>query len=198
MAIWFVLSAVLLAAGMTLTVGTNRPAWARRRNRTVLRTARLVLRPARPGDLLALHAIFTDAETMAYWSTPPHRDLATTQAWLESMLAADPAESCDFIIERDGRVIGKAGCWRLPEVGYILARDQWGQGLAREALEAVVAHVFAAQPVAALTADVDPRNARSLALLKGLGFVETARAERTMQIGEAWVDSVYLRLARPA
>ncbi|MBS0410491.1 MAG: GNAT family N-acetyltransferase [Proteobacteria bacterium] len=195
---WVVLSAVLLAASLALKIAADRPARARRRNRTVLRTARLVLRPARPGDLLALHAIFTDAEAMAYWSTPPHRDLATTQAWLESMLAADPAESCDFIVERDGRVIGKAGCWRLPEVGYILARDQWGQGLAREALEAVVAHVFAAHPLAALIADVDPRNARSLALLKGLGFVETSRAERTMQVGEAWVDSVYLKLARPA
>jgi [ribosomal protein S5]-alanine N-acetyltransferase len=165
---------------------------------TELVTPRLRLRPARADDLDAIHAILGDPEAMAYWSSPPHRDLDQTRAWLAGMVDADPAQSCDFVIERDGQVIGKAGCWRLPEVGYILGRAHWGRGLAREALEAVIGHVFATYPVAALVADVDPRNARSLALLARLGFVETGRAERTIQVGGVWCDSVFLSLARPA
>jgi len=43
-------------------------------------------------------------------------------------------------------------------------------------------------------ADVDPRNARSLKLLKNLGFRETGTAKRTYQIGDEWTDSVYLEL----
>ena len=114
------------------------------------------------------------------------------------MIGAAPEASDDFIVECDGRVIGKAGCWRLPEIGYILHPDYWGQGLATEALTAVIGHVFAGRDVDAITADVDPRNEASLKLLARLGFVETHRAQRTWLVGEEWCDSVYLALPRPA
>ena len=35
-------------------------------------------------------------------------------------------------------------------------------------------------------------------LLTRLGFHETARAERTILVGDEWCDSVYLALPRPA
>jgi ribosomal-protein-alanine N-acetyltransferase len=160
-------------------------------------TPRLRLRRARPGDLDDLHTILSHPLAMRYWSSLPHTDLAQTGAWLDAMIAAAPDESDDFIIELDGQVIGKAGCWRLPAVGYILHPDYWGRGLATEALTAAIAHVFENFEVPALTADVDPRNAGSLALLIRLGFAETHRAARTWLIGEEWCDSVYLTLPRP-
>lgn len=163
-----------------------------------IQTKRLQLRRARPDDLAALHAILSDPRAMRYWSSLPHTDIAQTAEWLEGMIASPPEESDDFIIERDGAVIGKAGCWRLPAVGYILHPDHWGRGLATEALSAAIAHVFAAFGIPELTADVDPRNAGSLALLAKLGFHETHRAARTWRIGEEWCDSVYLALPRPA
>lgn len=46
-------------------------------------------------------------------------------------------------------------------------------------------------------ADVDPRNESSIRLLKGFGFVETGRAERTFETGLGWCDSVYFALERP-
>jgi [ribosomal protein S5]-alanine N-acetyltransferase len=159
-------------------------------------TPRLQLRPARPEDADALHAVFSDARAMRYWSTPPHESLGQTRAWLAEMIAASPEESCDFIVERDGVAIGKAGCWRAPEIGFILGPAHWGQGLAREALSAAIPVIFERLPVPALTADVDPRNAASLALLARLGFRETGRAARTWQVGGAWCDSVYLVLPR--
>ncbi len=165
---------------------------------TEIVTPRLRLRRARADDLAAIHAIFSHPDAMRFWSTPPHQDLEQTRAWLADMIDADPALSDDFVIERDGAVIGKAGCWRLPEVGYILHPGHWGQGLAREALTAAVAHVFETFPIDALEADVDPRNTRSLTLLQRLGFVETGRAERTIQVAGEWCDSVYLSLSRPA
>ncbi len=97
----------------------------------------------------------------------------------------------------DGRAIGTAGGDALPEIGFILHPDHWGKGLAVEAMAAVIAHIFATQPVAALTADVDPRNAASLRLLERLGFVVSGRAQRTFLLGDEWCDSVYLRLDRP-
>lgn len=134
---------------------------------------------------------------MRYWSRPAHTDLDQTRDFLDNMIAAPPDLSDDFVVEFQGRVIGKAGCWRLPEVGYILHPDHWGQGVATEALSAVIGHVFATRDAGAITADVDPRNAASLRLLAKLGFRETHRASRTWLVGDEWCDSVYLALKRP-
>ena len=163
----------------------------------VIETSRLRLRRARPDDLDAMHAILSHPQAMRYWSSLPHTEIAQTQDWLDGMIASPPDESDDFIVELDGVAIGKAGCWRLPAVGYILHPDYWGRGFATEALTAAVAHVFANFPLPALIADVDPRNTASLALLARLGFTEIQRASRTWQIGEEWCDSIYLGLARP-
>ena len=161
-----------------------------------IRTARLRLRRARIEDLDALHAVLGNAEATRYWSTPPHASMAQTREWLRSMIDAPADLSDDYVVEYEGRVIGKAGCWRLPEVGFILHPDVWGRGLAREALEAVIPSLFSRFPIEAVTADVDPRNAASLGLLKSLGFVETGRAKATYQLGDALCDSVYLALPR--
>ena len=80
----------------------------------------------------------------------------------------------------------------MPEIGFVLHPDFWGKGLAHEAVGAAIEHVLATFPIAAIIADVDPRNAASLRLLTRLGFVETGRAVRTMQVGEESCDSVYL------
>jgi RimJ/RimL family protein N-acetyltransferase len=165
---------------------------------TELVTPRLRLRRARESDLAAMHAVMSHPLAMRYWSSPPHAEIAQTRDWLAGMIATPPELGEDFVVEFEGRVIGKAGCWRLPEVGYILHPDCWGRGLATEALSAVIAHVFATRPVDALTADVDPRNEGSLRLLARLGFAETHRAQRTWLVGEEWCDSVYLALPRPA
>ena len=159
-------------------------------------TARLRLRRAEMDDLAAIHAVLSDAQAMRYWSTTPHATLEQSRVWLASMVAASPSESDDFLIEYEGRVIGKVGCWRMPEIGFILHSDFWGKGLAREAIGAAIEHILATLPVEAIIADVDPRNAASLRLLTRLGFVETGRAARTMQVGEEWCDSVYLARRR--
>jgi len=160
-------------------------------------TKRLRLRPARRDDVAALHEVLSDKRAMRYWWRPPHSDIAETRDWLEAMIAIDPAEGEDFIVEQDGRAIGKAGLRRFPEIGFILHPDSWGQGLAREAVGAVIARAFAVHRLPAITADVDPRNDSCLRLLDRLGFVETQRAARTWLVGDEYCDSVYLRLARP-
>ena len=162
-----------------------------------IKTARLTLRRATPPDLEPFFAIFSNPRAMRYWSSPPW-DFEKTRAWLADWIDAPAGDSDDFVIEYQGRVIGKAGCWRLPEIGYILHPDAWGQGLAREALSAIIAHVFAAHAVAAITADVDPRNEASLRLLERLGFEETGRAAATYEVAGEISDSVYLALRRGA
>lgn len=57
-------------------------------------------------------------------------------------------------------------------------------------------HLFNTKEFESLTADVDPRNEASIALLKKFGFEVERFEERTFQLGEEWVDSVYLRLTK--
>jgi len=157
-------------------------------------TQRLLLRPARPDDASPLHTIFRNPETMRYWSRPPHADLAETEEWLLATLAIAHHEGEDFIVELDGTIIGKAGLYRFPEIGFIFAPEFWGQGFAREALTAVIARAFTVHGLARIIADVDPRNAASLALLGWLGFRQTGRRERSWLIGGEWCDSIDLEL----
>lgn len=162
-----------------------------------IRTARLLLRRARIGDLSDMHAILSDRQATRYWSTLPHATIEESRQWLAAMISAPDDLSDDYVVELDGRVIGKAGCWRLPDIGFILHPEYWGRGLAREALAAIIASIFARRPIPELTADVDPRNAACLKLLTGLGFRETGRASATYRIGDEVSDSVYLALPRP-
>lgn len=158
-----------------------------------IRTERLLLRRARADDLGALHRIMSDAPAMRYWSTPPHTSLDQTSRWLASMIEVDPALSDDFIVTLEGRTIGKLGAWKLPEIGFLIDRAQWGRGLAAEAMAAFIARRRALGS-SELTADVDPRNEASLKLLSRHGFVETGRAAGTWTVGDELCDSVYLRL----
>jgi ribosomal-protein-alanine N-acetyltransferase len=159
-------------------------------------TPRLRLRRARMDDLADLHAVFADPRAMRYWSSPPHADIAAAARWLPYLVASLPPDRDDFVVERGGRVIGKAGAWLGAEIGFILHPDHWGEGVATEALTAALPHVFASLELERVTADVDPRNAAALRLLARLGFRETGRAERTFLLGEEWCDSVYLALER--
>ncbi|KPF90401.1 acetyltransferase [Novosphingobium sp. AAP83] len=163
----------------------------------IIRTQRLLLRPVHEsGDLAAMHTIMKQSRAMAYWSTPPHASEVQTREWLANMAQIEPALGEDFIVEFEGRVIGKAGFYRFPDIGYLLDPAVWGQGIGREAVEAIVARGFAVHHLPRITADVDPRNKASMRLLEGLAFAETHRQARTWLVGDMWCDSVYYALTR--
>lgn len=160
-------------------------------------TSRLTLRFARPDDLEAMHAVLSDPRAVQWWSSPPHETLDQTRDWLEAMIAGS-GPGLDFVIEFEGRVVGKAGFFAPPDVGYILHPDVWGRGLATEAVGAVLDRLFEATDHPMVTADVDPDNAASIRLLEKLGFLRTGSAENTWNIGGVWKDSVFYALSREA
>lgn len=162
---------------------------------TVIRTDRLVLRRVRPEeDFAVIHAVLSDPEAMAYWATPPHASEEETRNWLAAMAQTTEEEGDDFILEYQGRAIGKAGFYRFPNLGYIIARELWGKGLVQEALVPIITRAFTVGGVARIATEVDPRNTASIRILEKLGFTETHRAEKTTLIGDVWCDSVYFVL----
>lgn len=162
-----------------------------------IETERLLLRPARVDDLEQLHAVFSNPEAMKYWSTLPHDTLSQTAGFINDMMSIPLEAGEEFVVEYDGIVIGKAGFWKRPEIGYIFHPVYWGMGLAGEAISALIAHGFETRKMTEIIADVDPRNAASIRMLNKLGFRETHRAQNTTQLGDEWCDSVYLKLTAP-
>ncbi len=141
---------------------------------------------------MPLFQIFSDPEAMRYWSTLPHQRLEQTEDYVRKTIeATQKGEGDDFVIVYKGEVVGKAGLWNNREIGFFLSPGLWGQGLGSEAVRAVMEHAKE-KGVEKILADVDPRNERSLSLLKKRGFVEIGRAQKTIQVGDEWVDSVYL------
>ena len=112
--------------------------------------------------------------------------------------ASHAVTGLEYVVERDGRLIGKAGLWKFAEIGYAFAPDHWGQGIGREAVGAVVNAAFGRHPeLHALDAEIDPRNLASAALLSGLGFREVERIAAAVEIDGESCDSAFWRLDRP-
>jgi len=163
----------------------------------IIETERLVLRRMMSYDAPALHAMLSDPETMQYWSTPPHVTLAETEEWVaEGIAATARGDGHDFVVLESDRLIGRVAFWMGNEIGFLFSRAVWGKGYAREAMNAVLRYGFEQLDYKTVRADVDPENVRSLKLLERVGFKRTGFAERTFKIGERWVDSVYLELAK--
>lgn len=166
---------------------------------------RIDLRWLTHDDTPALLRIFGDSEVMRYWSSPPLVDLAaatqlvdeiqhlfrsrTLFQWGISSRESDEVYGTCTLLNID-----KAH--RRAEIGFALARDAWGQGLATEAVEVLIRFAFEALDLHRLEADVDPRNDRSLHLLERQGFKrEGYMRERWHHLGEL-NDSVFLGLLR--
>lgn len=143
---------------------------------STLTTARLVLRQLRAdeAEAVALFAVLSDPEVMIWWSSAPHLSLEETREYVARNSAEEKDWLCWAITMGDdaalGWVILMDGKPGVGEIGYILRRDQWGRGIAGEAVARVIDHGFSDLELRRIFADTDPENAGSIALLERLGF----------------------------
>jgi RimJ/RimL family protein N-acetyltransferase len=148
-----------------------------------LETARLRLRPPRPDDAEALFAYRSDARANRFQGWVPERP-EEARAFL-SRLPSEPGLPGTWyqlmIEERDGgRLIGDIGL-RFDAngdcgIGYTLAREHRGHGLATEAVRAAIGYLFGPLDRRRVHADVLPANEASIRLLRRIGFAPTGAA----------------------
>ena len=118
---------------------------------TVLTTQRLTLRPWRESDLADFYeyASVDGVGQMAGWI--PHRNEEESRMILSSFIAGKKV----FALEHNGKVIGSLGVEKYKEenypeldslqgreIGYVLSKAYWGQGLMPEAVKAVIDWLF--------------------------------------------------------
>lgn len=165
-----------------------------------LETDRLVLRQLMNDDARALHAALSDPVVMRWWSSGPHSSLAETEAYVARNAEQTEDWRCWAITEAGDEAIGWVVLIQkrpgVQEIGYILRRDRWRQGYAREAVAAVISRTFSSSATRRVMADTDPDNTASVRLLESLGFVREGllRGEWETHIGIR--DSLILGLLR--
>lgn len=141
-----------------------------------LTTDRLTLRGFEARDLDAYAAMCADAEVMRWIGDGGPVDRAAAWRQMALFLGHWPLRGFGMwaLEERaSGRLVGRAGYlqpegWPGVELGWLLARDAWGQGLATEACRAALAQrpAFGIERLISL---VRPDNVRSAAVARRLG-----------------------------
>ncbi|MDQ3478604.1 MAG: GNAT family N-acetyltransferase [Pseudomonadota bacterium] len=139
------------------------------------RTERLLLRPGFPEDAQALAAAIADHGILRNLATAPS---PYTMRDAEAFLAQprDPVLPSFVIMERTAgapQLVGACGLGRRPsgavELGYWIARNHWGRGIASEAC-AVLIEIARALGLAVLEGSHFIDNPASGRVLEKLGF----------------------------
>jgi ribosomal-protein-alanine N-acetyltransferase len=170
-----------------------------------LLTPRLQLRPVAEADLPDLLAVNGDEATTRFLPYVPWASLADGQAWLQRIQTRQAAgDTLQFVLalRETGQVVGSCLLFRFEpgsaraELGYVLGRAHWRQGLMREGLQALISAAFGPLGLRRLEADVHPDNAASLGLLASLGFQREGLLRQRWTAKGQTSDSVMLGLLR--
>lgn len=80
------------------------------------------------------------------------------------------------------------GHFRSAYLGYYAFEPLAGKGYMRAGLELVLDHAFGDLRLHRIQASIQPANARSIALVKGAGFIKEGYGKRYLKIGGRWRD----------
>ena len=148
-------------------------------------TPDLTLEPLVAGHAEAMFAVLGAPELYRYldFGPPPSLEhLRGVYEELEARVSPDGSQLwLNWVIRPQGGVpvgfvqatVSGAEAW----IAYVLAKEWWGRGYAFQATQAVVDHLRAACGVVRFLATVEAGNARSVRLLRRLGFRVATEAE---------------------
>jgi ribosomal-protein-alanine N-acetyltransferase len=167
---------------------------------TRLRTSRLLLRPPTIEDADAYFNLASHPEYARYGSRQSI-DRETTARGLERIIAMPWHQRPEFAIVLEGQVVGRVmldvdRANLTAALGYGVAREHWGRGIASEAARAAVDYAFEALGVGKVWARADPRNAASVRILENLGMQREGLLRGQLLVRGERVDRVYYGLLR--
>jgi RimJ/RimL family protein N-acetyltransferase len=169
----------------------------------MLQGPRVSLRALAKSDVDAIFALFSDPEAMRYWAYLPYTERAQAEQRLErDFIGMAEQASFPWGIAQGAALIGTVTLHDLnlaqgrAEIGYMLGRAHWGQGLAREAVSLAIDHAFGPLELRRLEADIDPRNTASQKLLERLGFQKEGYLRQRWRVGDEISDTALYGLLR--
>ena len=142
-----------------------------------LETARLVLRQLEQGDADALFENYSEEDIAMNFMEEPLVDIKQARDFIEafnSEFSQGAAITWAIALKGTDQMIGTCSCMvetgTCAEIGYDLAKAQWGKGIMTEALLAMIGYGFNDLGLEEIKADTLSHNTRSLKLLEKLGF----------------------------
>lgn len=142
------------------------------------RTKRLIIREHTASDTNKLHAIQSDAVTMAFWPAP--FTCEQTESWIQRQLASYEANGYGrwaVIRIEDGELIGDAGIISSEidgkveyDLGYIIHAGAWRQGYGYEAAEGCLRYGFELLGLGRLVANMPTDHLASRKVAEKLGM----------------------------
>ena len=157
-----------------------------------LRTERLLLRAPCAADLASVLAQYSDPEVARHIGDGrPSDEVAAWRAlaaWLGEWHLRDHGL---WVIEQDGVRAGDVSVhrpesWPHPEIGWGLAREFWGRGIAGEAAATAIAFAWTRLDPARLISYIQPGNDRSRRLAERLGARQMETVSLNGIVHEVW------------
>ncbi|MGD8597579.1 MAG: GNAT family N-acetyltransferase [Anaerolineae bacterium] len=150
-----------------------------------IQTSRLTLRPFAAADAVPLHRILAQEGVLRYFPTPGPPALDRVERLIDRQLRhwAEHGHGWWAVESRaSGQLIGWNGLQYLPdtdevEIGYLLAKDQWGQGLAVEGGRVGLRYGFDTLGLERIIAVVHIENSASMRVAEKLGLTFDLQTE---------------------
>ncbi|HEY5895134.1 MAG TPA: GNAT family N-acetyltransferase [Chthoniobacterales bacterium] len=165
----------------------------------VITTGNLTLEPQAAAHAEEMFVILTDPAIYEYENEPPpsvewlrarfsklesRQSGDGSQRWLNWVIRLPSSEAIGYVqatVHPDDRA----------EIAYVLSSRYWGRGLARQAVQAMLAELVAHYHVRTLSAVLKQENHRSMHLLQRLGFSPASpelAAELEVESGEVLME----------
>jgi RimJ/RimL family protein N-acetyltransferase len=165
---------------------------------TMIESERLILRRFKDSDLAPFGAYRNDPAVARYqaWDSCDEQEAVAFIREMESAQAGVPGEWFPFAIEskETGALIGDCALrvdehepYRA-EIGFTLAREHQGKGLATEAVSRLLDYAFDTLSLHRVVAIADRRNAPSVALLERLGLRREGHFIENSWFKGGWAD----------
>ena len=174
-----------------------------------METERLLLRLAEPTDLEAALAFRQRNKAFLKPWLPEQKEDAFSESAMRDFLKDDYTEfvagkSFRFFIsllQDPDTIIGDfrfsniiRGPFQSCFLGYLQDESHCGKGYMQEALAKGIWYMFAVEGLHRIEANIMPRNAPSIRLVKRLGFHEEGLAKSYLKINGVWEDHLHFAL----
>lgn len=146
----------------------------------ILETQRLILRPVSILDVKDMYEYASDFEVVENVTFPVHDSLDVTSKTIENVFLNRPEkgnpEAFAIVLKDSGKMIGTCDFFKgygddTFEMGYILNKFFWRQGLMYEAAKEVLRYAFEDYGVRRMIIRHHSENIKSQGLIEKLGFI---------------------------
>jgi ribosomal-protein-alanine N-acetyltransferase len=160
----------------------------------ILATARLRLRQFCVEDTDAMHECFGNPEAMRFWNQPVHTKRIETERAVRNFIDCTPSyyrfwavadaktDQCLGLVNyHDGHIRSKR-----VSIGYIVHPAHHRQGIATEAVSAMLDFCFGELGLHRAQAFIHPDNIASIALIEKLGSCREGLLRDNLRVGDIW------------